>query len=149
MPSNWIVVADAYRARIFERRSLNEALVPLKDLVHPEGRMSENELQTGGRGSPMRNRGGPVPKSFEPTTEPEDLEETRFARQIAAELDEAVRTRAADKLVILAAPSMLGALRKQIAKQTATHVAYEEAIEVTQADEPEIRARVAAAVPTL
>ncbi|MCZ8233964.1 MAG: host attachment protein [Inhella sp.] len=105
---DWLVVANAAWARVYERDAAQGAMRERFSKVHEEGRAQGGAL---GRGRPGRVRKGVMSTAFEPHTHPRERERTRFARALAALLErEAVGHRMAG-LVLLVSNPFLGDLR--------------------------------------
>lgn len=113
MEKTWILIANAERARCFERHAADHALTELIDFVHPqaslEGLAGGGDL-TGAAGK-GHGRTGHAGTQFEPHTEAHAKERARFARKLADYLNEGVATQKCHALVLLASSPMLGQLR--------------------------------------
>ncbi len=107
----WIVIADASRARVFEhvpKRRPPWALV--LELENPEGREQGPDL--------MPNRGARIQHTREKTArgrlQPQSLHEVeaqRFAGELLHELKRGLAAHRFDSLVLVAPPKFLGMLR--------------------------------------
>lgn len=136
VPRIWIMVADRHSARIFSKM---------------EGRLEEIGTATPsphGRaeGAPNHSLGriassasGTVHHKLSPCTTPEE-KELSFAQDIAIWLDEAVKEDAFDRLVLTAAPHMLGDLRKVLSKPVHTRVVAEVDKDLTKMGEKDLYA---------
>ncbi|HET7673896.1 MAG TPA: host attachment protein [Gammaproteobacteria bacterium] len=124
MDTTWIVVADSARARIFDAGKFGRDLNEIEDLYHPESRLHEGDLRQGEEGSQDESvplaRSGTGPKTSEHEKHIEG-----FARDVARHLDDARHRGRFDKLVLVAAPAVLGELRDQIDAATAACVKRE------------------------
>ena len=83
MVTTWIVAADESRARVLQVTDRERHLTEIEDLLNPEGRLQDRELQTDAE--PLHN----------------------------------------DRLVLVAPPKFLGALRKELHKEVEKLVAEE------------------------
>ncbi len=107
-PLDWVLVANAARARCFERDPDNGGLREIAGFVHPASRQKGAELQ--------HDRGGQVRKSaastqFAPHTEPHAKELDVFARELAAHLDAAALGHRYAHLVLVGSAPFVGHLR--------------------------------------
>lgn len=113
MDTTWILVADARRARCFERDAVNHTLTELADFIYPHTTLKSQagggDL-TGAAGK-GHGRSGHAGTQFEPHTEAHAKERASFARQLAAYLNEAIAAQRCGALVLIATSPMLGELR--------------------------------------
>jgi protein required for attachment to host cells len=112
MPTTWIVAADASRARILQVAD-RERLVEVDNLVNPEGRLHNRELTTDAN---PRLHG---PGGLSAREEPKAVEHTveMFSKRIGDYLEKARTDRRYERLVVVAAPKMLGQLRQEFGKE--------------------------------
>lgn len=113
MEKNWILIANAERARCFERHATDHSLTELADFVHPPIHLTtqaEGGDLTGAAGK-GHGRTGHAGTQFEPRTEAHAKERASFARQLADYLNEAVAAQHCSGLVLIASSPMLGELR--------------------------------------
>ncbi len=115
--SAWIIVADSYRARIFSAAEPTGPITEINTLVHPECRLKEQQLTEGGAGSSF-DGGGQGRHRFEPRTRAGDHEVTVFAKQICDCIEAGRKEGRFDGLYIIAVPTMLGEVRKQLDAST-------------------------------
>lgn len=107
MSDMWVVVADSSAARLFQSRSFRGPLTLLDTLSHPESRVHANEVYTD---SPHERRGA-TRQAVEVRTDLHSEEAQRFARQIADRLGQEHRLKKFRRLIVMAPPAFLGALR--------------------------------------
>jgi len=102
----WVVVADRSRARIFSVETPRGPLTELEDLVHPESRAHDRDLTSDrpGRSSDNHVLGTAHGKG--------DQQAQEFAREIADRLENGRVGAQFERLVVVAAPDVLGLLRK-------------------------------------
>jgi protein required for attachment to host cells len=113
--TTWIIAADASRARVLQVADREHKLLEIEDLVNPEARLQDRDLQTdseprfngrnGGPGSDRETKGA-VEHSVEV-----------FAREIGQYLEKARNQHRFDRLHLVAPPKFLGALRKELGKE--------------------------------
>jgi protein required for attachment to host cells len=113
MKKTWVLIANAERARCFERHGADHLLTELIDFVHPHaslaGKTGEGDL-TGAAGK-GHGRTGHAGTQFEPHTEAHAKERAIFARQIADYINKGVEEQRCNALVLIATSPMLGELR--------------------------------------
>ena len=103
---HWIVVSDASRARFFRADATLQALEPMPVLRHPQSRKHEGDLTTDHSG---RRAGGSLTGASA-----HDHEAEVFSHEVAAHIDRGLNDRAFERLVIVAPPAFLGALRSRL-----------------------------------
>jgi protein required for attachment to host cells len=115
MPTTWIVAADASRARILQVAD-RERLVEVEDLVNPEGRLHNREINTDAKG---RFAGPDRPGGHSSDDEERTVDHYNelFAKRVADYLEKARTDRRYERLVVVAAPKMLGQLRQELDKE--------------------------------
>jgi protein required for attachment to host cells len=142
-PRQWLLVANAARARCFERDPENNALRELADFVHPASRLEAAALG--------RDRGGLVHKSaastqFAPHTDPKRKEHASFAHELAEHLDEGALAHRYAALVIVASNPFLGELRTQLGAAARRLVSASVALDLTSLRGGDLEERVARAL---
>ncbi len=113
MTKTWILVANARRARCFERGALNGPLSELADFVFPHARLG-GEASAGdisGDAGKGHGRTGHAGTQFEPRTETNAKEMHSFARQLADFLNKGVAAQRCDRLALIASSAMLGEVK--------------------------------------
>lgn len=148
MDTTWILIADAARARCFERHARDHSLTELADFVFPQHRLVD-EVAAGdltGAAGKGHGRTGHAGTQFEPHTEAHAKERGNFARQLANHLNTAVAEQRCKHLVLIATPPMLGELKPCLS------VAAEKALQrcimsdLTHYQGPELQQRVSEAL---
>ena len=120
----WVVVADASRADIYSRQKRFSPLEPVQSLTEPEARSKERDLASDAPGRAF-DIGGAGRHAMEPDhTGKEHLRES-FVRRIADVLETGRNTDRFQKLVIVAAPAVLGELRAQLSSVVQRQVVAE------------------------
>jgi protein required for attachment to host cells len=136
----WIVTANAGRARIFSRAARNAPLEPVEDLLHPEGRMRDSELETDSLGEragsdTRHNTGGAVPESsYQPHQTPSQHEDELFARRVSAYLKRQFDAGRFGELYLAASPEFLGVLRRELDPQVMKAVKVQVDKDYTRSD---------------
>ena len=110
MKTQWIVVANASLARVFEREPPAGPLFALTTMEHLESRAKGSELgdDRPGHEASDFSAGG---NRFEPRTDPRRKEHRRFAHEIAERLDKALAHGEFASLVLFASDPFLGELK--------------------------------------
>lgn len=110
MANTWIVAADASRARVLQVAG-PKRLVEVDNLLNPDGRLEDREINTDARG---RFSGGHTGEdevgAVEHRTE-------RFAKRLGDYLDRARTEHRYDELVLVAPPKFLGMMRKSLGRE--------------------------------
>ena len=109
MEKTWVLIANAERARCFERHAADHSLTELIDFVHPHaslaGKASGGDLTgAAGKGHGSTGHAG---TQFEPHTEAHAKERASFARQLADYINEGVAGQRCNALVLIATSPML------------------------------------------
>jgi protein required for attachment to host cells len=109
--ANWVLVADAGRARVFAsgEHPLQLLAVPGATFEHPVPASRELGNERPGR---VIESHGRARHAVEPKTDPHRAEKQAFAETLVAWLEERRRQKAFEGLVLVAPPVMLGDLRK-------------------------------------
>lgn len=110
MSKQWIVVADAARARLFARNPADQSLSLIDTLEHNESKAHEGDLRTGGKGE-IHDSGGSGQHQADPQTSTGETHADIFAKQVFERLKSGLNDDAFEELVVVADPSFLGRLR--------------------------------------
>jgi protein required for attachment to host cells len=110
MMKTWVLVADAYRARVFGVERPVSPLSELRDLASPEARLHEGDLVSD-KGGGDRNPSVGGHGLGDQNTHKQELAD-RFAQDVCAVLEAARVANELSKLYVIAAPAFLGLLRK-------------------------------------
>jgi protein required for attachment to host cells len=134
MANTWIVAADSSRARILQVAGRGE-LVEIESLLNPDGRMDDRELTTDAH---PRFRGRAGPGSDRQETSAQEHATELFAKRVGHYLDKARTEHRYDRLVLVAPPKFLGALRKELGKEVEKLVVDELPKELSSLSEPQL-----------
>lgn len=109
-PNIRIVVADASRARFFERHGAKGKLIELMDLamVAPDVEVPRD------RPPRVHDRMGAGRHAIEPRVTPREAAQERFLTNVAEAINKAAAGEAFDRLMLCAPPRALGLLRDQL-----------------------------------
>ena len=127
MADTWILVADRGRARIFARDRRGR-LVEHGDFICCDGRLAPRDAFSD---RPGRFGAGPRPGRGDPRSDWIRETSDRFALQLGEVLVQALRLGRFDRLVLVAAPQMLGVLRDKLPQGVLEHVSEEIARDYT------------------
>ena len=124
MGTQLILVADSSRARLFVAEKANAGLYEIETFSHPEGRLHEQNMSSDLPGRHAGNTGSGS-HIYQEETEPKEQEMIDFAKRLTSYLDDLVSKHKVNNLSIIAAPSFLGILRKNLSDQTDKLVSFE------------------------
>ncbi|HRC36590.1 MAG: host attachment protein [Rubrivivax sp.] len=142
-PLEAVLVANASRARLFDRDAENGAMRETASFVHPQSRMKGREL---GRDRPGQAFKGESRTAYEAPTGPHEKEAAAFARELAQRLGVMAQTRRYSRLVLLASTPFLGELKKELDSHTSRLLQATVAVDLTTFDGAELEHRVAEAL---
>jgi len=142
-PLDWIVVANAARARIFERDDENQALREIADPVHTASRQKAAELSSDRPGHAHK---GIASTAFAPHTDPREREHQRFAREVAQFLEDAALSQRMPGLVLLASNPFLGQLKAELGDAARRLLKHSAAVDLTSYQHAELEQRVTRAI---
>jgi protein required for attachment to host cells len=117
MHTTWVLAADASRARIFEISEDDGHLHEIEDMLNPEGRMMEREINAEPKGRFYGKGERAMGHTGESDVEPTQKEVERFSKRVASRLDQCRNEHRFDKLRVVAAPKMLGLIRENLSKE--------------------------------
>lgn len=150
MPTTWILIADAHRARCFER--IGATLTPQEraDFVAPQrrlphGRPLDPALAEDRKG---HGRSAHAGTQFEPQTSEQERERARFASELADHLNQGIAQGRCDRLALIATAPMLGALRDRLSRAAAERLGQTVALDLTHYNGPELQRRIQQALLT-
>ena len=148
MDANWIVSANAGRARFFAQARPVDNLEEINDMVSPSAREREGEIETDrlGQRAAAKSKhsvGMATPSSdYQPNQTPSQHEAELFARDVARYLKQAKNEGRFAKLCLVASPEFLGVLRKQLDENLGAAVDVEINKDFTSASPQELRERI-------
>ena len=148
MTKTWVLVADNSRARIFLAETRNGPLLEIEALAHPESRLHAQELTSDLPGRAF-DSGGQGRHAMELEVEPKQHEVQAFARHISDRLETGREKNQYDQLAVIAAPALLGILRKQLSVNTSRMVIYELDKNISRMSAQDIRKHLPERLPEL
>jgi protein required for attachment to host cells len=137
----WAVVANAARARLYELAGRGAPLAELEDMIRAESRLKGHEIEADRPGRTF-DSAGEGRHAMEPSLDPRKEEASRFAREIADQLETSYKNHRFERLCIIAPPEFLGLLREEIGKPLDDAVAGELNKDLTHAGTDRIAAEV-------
>ncbi|WP_419168641.1 host attachment protein [Halobacteriovorax sp.] len=120
MNRSWVIVANKSSARVYERIKRKD-LKLIESLENPTAKTSESEQVSDRRGS-MSQSHSHGQQSFSPKTTAKEHNEISFAKEINDFLEKNRTRNKFDELEIVAAPSFLGILKKNLDKELGKQV---------------------------
>ncbi|MDF2096523.1 host attachment protein [Aquibaculum arenosum] len=138
--TTWLLVADGARARTFSRQEPSKRLSELDEGSFTGNRSHSRDL---GNERPGRTHdsAGPGRHAMEPPSDPHDLAEQSFLREVVEWLEEKEKSGAFDQLIVVAAPRALGELRRLFSKSLSARILAELDSDLTHADAREVETR--------
>lgn len=122
MGTQWVIVADRSRARIFETEGSFDRLHEIENLLNPEGRLDDAALRHDAKGrydgTGARHQG----HTAESPVSQQQHDEEKFSREVMALLTRGCDAKRYDSLVVVAPPEFLGMLRKQLPERVGQHI---------------------------
>lgn len=109
----WILIADAARARVLHPRGLGHTLENVEGLTMETDHKRARELGADKPGRSFESVGA-TRHAVSPHSDPERLEDRRFAAAIIERLDKHAEQAEFEHLVVVAPPVMLGELRQAL-----------------------------------
>lgn len=120
----WIVIADGRQARVFESHGRNADLIPLDEMVFVTQSPPNREIGDDRPGRSFESA-NPARHAMQSRTDPHRELKRLFARNLASRLDQELKSRRIDHLVIVAPPVTLGDLRDALSQQSRDKVSAE------------------------
>ena len=122
MSTQWIVVADRSRARVFETEGNFDSLREVEDLLNPEGRLDDAELRHDAKGHYFGKGEQQQVHTADPHVSRLQHDEENFSREVMDLLTRGCDAHSYESLVMVAPPEFLGLLRKQLPERVEQHV---------------------------
>ncbi len=133
-----VVAADTTCARIFKASSSKGPLEEKDVLVHPENRLSEKDLISDRKGSTFSSHGSGR-STYSKHTDTKDQGTKEFISEINDYLVRLEANNEFKQLIIIAAPKLLGTLKKQLNSGLQKCITYELNKNITKLNAEEIR----------
>ena len=141
---DWVLLANASRARLFERDADNGAMREVAAFVHPASRVKGSTL---GHDRPGHAAKGEASTNFEPTTPLKEREQQHFAQQLAGHLEAAALDGRMQRWMLFASSPFHGRLRAALGAAAAARLALHVDRDLSSWQGAELERRVAASLP--
>lgn len=141
MKPDWILIANATRARLLEQES-KDKVKELKSFEHPQSRSRASELSADRSGYQRTDRSFGA-ASFQPRTDPRQKEHTLFARELAEYLEREAQLGTFASVSVLASSPFLGELKAELGDATKRLLGVTRTVDLTMVGKAEIGRRVA------
>jgi protein required for attachment to host cells len=148
MKTNWLVVANAARARLLEETGRPGVYRERADLVHPQSRQRGSALRADRAGHVLGAKGAPGGAAYEPRTDAREREHERFAQQVAQMLDAGVARGECAGIVLVASSPFLGRLEAHLGQQSRKAVVRTVARDYTALRDTELAQRLHESPPS-
>lgn len=143
---NWLVVANASRARVFEDSDPPGRYAEVSDWVHPQSRLKGVDLADDRPGHvPGTTAHGSGSSAYDPRTAPREREHDQFARQLAATLNDGVAAGRCSGFVLVASNPFLGLVKSHLGEQAKKLMQRSIPADYTALNERELAQRLAPA----
>jgi len=113
MKTNWILVANQAEAQIYSSEQIPKHLVLVDTLVNETGRTLPRDMVTDAPGRAFDRFGG-ARHAIEPHMGAKQEPRRRFVKEMVGRLEKAHLKGDFDQLVLVAAPAVLGVIRKTL-----------------------------------
>ena len=110
-PETWVLVADAAHARLYRTRPGEQRLERLSVEESEAARQKSGDIMADRPGRAMDSSGVGQRSAMEQESDPQRVEQRRFAQAVADRLEAAANAGEFERLVVVAAPRALGDLR--------------------------------------
>jgi protein required for attachment to host cells len=128
----WLLVADATQARIYSSRPHLKELRLEHEISNPRGRARAQELNSDVPGRYAERGRSTVKSAMEPRSNAHEVEEKRFAQELAEIFRVGLNAKSYDGLALVAPPDFLGVLRNTLPAQVQQRVTSEVAKDLTK-----------------
>lgn len=140
---NWLLVANAARARLLEETQESGVYVHRADLVHPQSRQKGIDLQADRAGHVLGGNHTPGGAAYEPRTGVRDHEHDRFAQEIAAVLEAGIASGDCAGIVLVASNPFLGHVKAHLGERARKAILRTVASDYTSLRDDELHERLA------
>jgi protein required for attachment to host cells len=140
MNKTWVLVANQAEARIYSADRVPGNLTLVETLIHEEGAAHARDLTSDAPGR-VHDRMGTTRHSMEPDTGVKEEGRRRFVKEMVGRLESAHFHGDFNRLVLLAAPAVLGVIRKTLSSKLTKAVIKEIPKDVIGQDLDKIKAQ--------
>jgi protein required for attachment to host cells len=118
----WLLVADAAQARVYSSRPHLKSLRLERQISNPRGRARPQEIMADQPGRYAKGGKNGIGSAMEPRTNPHEVEEKRFALELAELFQTGLDQKAYDGLALVAPPEFLGLLKNSLSPRVQQRV---------------------------
>ena len=111
MSVTWVLVANASAACLYMNEGPHKGLQKVREFAHVRSRAKLADLVTD-QPAPGRSAGSRR-ASYQPASDPRQLEADRFASELSEALETGRKQRTYQRLILVAAPQFMGRLRRR------------------------------------
>lgn len=122
--TTWILIADGARARVLQNTGPGKGLAEVKGLEFAQDRLKTQDIMADKPGRAFASAGHGR-SAMEPPTDPVEKREADFVADLARVLDAQFAEGAFDRLIVAAAPTALGTLRKAMTPRVGAVISAE------------------------
>ena len=122
MKTVWILVCDGAKSRTFEKDGKERSWRLIEESVHAESRSRASQLVSDHSGRRSSEGASVHHNALVPASSPKEVEKGHFVHSLSTMLDQAMRSRRFDRLVLVAPPHILGMLRKKLTPELGKHL---------------------------
>lgn len=142
MKPDWILIANASRARLLEQQQKKDKVKELKSFEHPRARSRVGELTDDRAGYERTDRSFGA-ASFQPRTDARQKEHTLFARELAEYLEREAQLGTFASISLLVSNPFLGELKAELGAATRRLLGVARNVDLTMVGKAELGRRVA------
>lgn len=148
MDKEWVMLANASRARIYARDPEQGRLSELDDFVQPQARQMDRELSNARAGHVEKGHGasGRGSTQLEPRTGAHDKAHEQFARQLAEHIDSALQDKRCGSWVLIASNPFLGHVNAHLSQRAEKALRAKVVSDLSSFSGPELERRVSEAL---
>ncbi|MCS6892861.1 MAG: host attachment protein [Rhodovarius sp.] len=139
-PITWYVVADAGRAEALVKRRHESGFDTVRTWENPLAHLKAHDLGSDKPGRAFDSLGAHR-SAMEPHENPKDVSERNFARELADALAAAVAAGEVERIVLIAAPRLLGMIRPLLSPAVTAVIHSEHAKDYTKLPRADLFAR--------
>jgi len=141
---NWLLIANAARARVLEETDRPGQYRHVADLVHPESRQKGIDLADDRPGHVVGGgQAGVGSSQYRPRTDPRERERDHFAMEVAKTLDKGVASGQCAGLTLVASDPFLGEVKAHLGEAARKAVLRTVSSDYTQVSDAELPGRLA------
>lgn len=144
----WILIADASRAKVLLYRGPGHKLKTVEGMSLAFDHKQASDILSDKPGRSFESIGA-TRHAVSPRSDPERLEEKRFAHEIAERLDTEARNASFERLIVVAPPTMLGDLRQALTPRLTHLLGATLDKDLTKTPEAKLAAHLASVLPVV